>query len=72
MPWTPITISDHNVVGLIAGLLNGSSVFTFANGDIPLAHHTEDDGPFYSEFNFCQYNGLNYSLRNMGRLLSRV
>jgi hypothetical protein len=40
--WNPVTYSDHSVINLITGLLNGTFTMTFANGNMLLGNLFED------------------------------
>jgi hypothetical protein len=40
--WNPVTYSDHSVIDLTTGLLNGTFTMTFANGNMLLGNLFED------------------------------
>ena len=40
--WNPVTYSDHGVIDLTTGLLNGTFTMTFANGNMLLGNLFED------------------------------
>jgi hypothetical protein len=40
--WNPVTYSDHSVIDLTTGLLNGSVTMTFANGNMLFGNLFED------------------------------
>jgi hypothetical protein len=63
--WNPITYSDHSVVDLTTGLLNGTFSMMFANGDTLLGNVFEDvsaivatgAGPFTQALTFTGGTG---------------
>ena len=40
--WNPVSYSDHSVIDLTTGLLNGTFIMTFANGNMLLGNLFED------------------------------
>jgi hypothetical protein len=40
--WNPVSYSDHSVIDLTTGLLNGTFIMTFADGDMLLGNLLED------------------------------
>ena len=78
--WNPVTYSDHSVIDLTTGLLNGTFTMTFADGNILLGNLFEDvsqviatggtGGAFTQKFTFTggtgEFAGATGSLSGAG------